>query len=151
MKNRIIKFRAWDKENKKMYNCCELYITPNGEIIKVGIWRHEEEKKGAFGDLNVGDNKFIVIQFTGLKDKNEKEIFEGDIVKLIKKIEGNVVISEIFFNKDRVGFDLRFNNKKYNLIILGEIVRKFPNNSLWKNLKVIGNEFENPELLGDKK
>jgi len=130
MKNRIIKFRAWDKENKKMYNCCELYITPNGEIIKVGIWRHEEEKKGAFGDLNVGDNKFIVIQFTGLKDKNEKEIFEGDIIVLMNEQNG-VVYWE----------GGRWNVTGKHISELTELFR------FAKRCEVIGNKFENPELL----
>jgi len=75
-------------------------------------------------------------QFTGLKDKNGKEIFEGDVVRLL--------------NSNRV-----FEYFKYCfwLIEPKERINKFPINLITEDtlnsIEIIGNRYDNPELLGD--
>jgi len=98
---REIKFRAWDKENKKM---CD--------VIDFTCMNYPEE--------------YEVMQYTGLLDKNGKEIYEGDI--LSDEGWNNVVIKW----EDAQSFSL---SEEY-----GQYAYDFT---------IIGNIYENPNLLQD--
>lgn len=119
--NREIKFRAWYKKDGRMI---DLYkITPL--ILNESI-------DGLF--IPFGED-YELMQSTGLKDKNGKEIYEGDIVKL----EGwNPSICEVTF--DRGGFCIRF----------GEDDGYYPDIKYVEGNEIIGNIYENSELLNNK-
>jgi len=144
---RTIKFRAWEdwteieNENnmknklpKKMYNWEELK-----KLNKV--W---------FAQMIQGEHLQIkVMQFTGLKDKNEKEIYEGDIIMWIADGLNKRAVVKWKFNGyiakrvDNMANECYSNEFKFQVFIP---VRedKFDG-------EVIGNIYENPELLEDGK
>ena len=141
---REIKFRAWDNAEKKWLLG---YEYPNlggfsmfGETMLFNEWSSIINRF----ILQQKDRKpkdLILMQYTGLKDKNGKEIYEGDIVKASYEIM-------VHHESDTWGSG-EFKNHK-------GIVR-FTNGSFWiedqcliggmDTVEIIGNIYENPELL----
>ena len=127
--NREIKFRAWDKENKKMkYNITGIeYGNGAGNI------------NGIFIDGDIYEiEKIELMQYTGLHDKNGKEIYEGDIVEY-RDSRGQHT-EKVIFEKGCFYAGMHW----------GSSTRVAPKLINPRITEVIGNEFDNPELLGGK-
>ena len=123
--NREIKFRVWDKLAERFTRCDEGY---QGHYVL--------SLKGEFHNLQNGSggDECIVQQYTGLKDKNGVEIYEGDIVKATSdQYENENFVGKVIFD---LGQFLTCIHKNDIRGIWGE-----------DDIEVIGNIFENPELL----
>lgn len=139
---RVLKFRVWDDKNHKM-----IYKPKRFEIIK--IYDNSDELLYRFDSCFWTKPEFIQ-QFTGLLDKNGKEIYEGDIVHIWgEDFEGNtgehlfhqigpVTISEYGPKVEYV------DGKQYNAEVSGGCSCTLANYNV---VFIIGNIFENPELL----
>lgn len=132
--NREIKFRIWDN----LYNC---FMPENVYAII------NQNQYGAFAimildwnDYRIGEYSYApqqqLMQFTGLKDKNGKEIYEGDLVSSDKGVK-----FRCYFSQERAQF-VFVQDTKFG----GKYVYKSPR---WivKNCEVVGNIYQNQELL----
>lgn len=117
-----VKFRAWDKENRMMIPVATVNI----------IWHRI---------VTIDKEKYILLQYIGLKDKNSKEIYEGDILKLhLTKLPNPNPMEE--FSGDEIYVLYR--------IVLGDDQLNKVANITPDYVEVIGNIYENPELLNYK-
>lgn len=130
MSNREIKFRVWSLKYKQWMNHCAI-IDCNGNIFSSFIAKHDD---GRIEHMLVPLSKENVIQqFTGLKDKNGNKIYEGDIVQYLGLDGDSETKPEIVnWNESWASFHIGDNCLS---------------RSISKRYHIIGNIFENPELL----
>jgi uncharacterized phage protein (TIGR01671 family) len=116
---REIKFRAWDLDAAdRMYS-----------------W---EEIKRHFNE-HLEHERVVVMQYTGLKDKNGKEIFEGDVLK------SNASYDRVFWNEDKWCFEVMKRHKDKGGWIAGFISSGLKIAAEYN--EIVGNIYENPELI----
>ena len=137
----IPKYRAWIKEEKRMFF--------SDDILAIDYENEEIVTQQVYFENGLPDDRFIycyktdeieLMQSTGLRDKNGKEIFEGDILDY----KGRKAL--VRWHGSYASFIYRFVDELQN--------RK----TEWKPLylaymkcEIIGNIYENPEFLEDKK
>ena len=120
---REIKFRIWDDNLKVLY-------TPEKDDEIKNLWRLPEMNGGRL----IVEDHIKVMQFTGLHDKNGKEIYEDDIVK-----DKYHSIGTVQYALNIGGFISRIDKEDSVLEIQLDQRRN--------EFEVIGNIYENPELL----
>lgn len=135
---REIKFRAWNKVWGMMSLVDKIEFEEGKPVsVSVTIKATDFDHTDEWSDYEVGDD-IILQQYTGLKDKNGKEIFEGDIVKIAGHTDNDVVIF-----KDGAFCIEGWTNT------LAELMTDWSSNVDPELIEVIGNVHENPELLKD--
>ena len=123
--SREIKFRAWDKETKSMIK----------EVWEIGL-KSNYNQPWLMGDDKRTDN-FELMQYTGLKDKDGKEIYEGDVARIwadpkdYNGYKGHNYIGVVEWDEFILGF----------ILSDGHGLKDF------EFIEIVGNIYENPELL----
>ena len=112
--NREIKFRVWFPNHDKMWFTDMFHMK---HLIR------KENRKD-----------YPIMQYTGLKDKFGKEIYEGDILEFYDASYDKWISREVYFDTEMLGFGLRQTNSLFHCQFSSEFELK-------------GNIYENPELL----
>lgn len=134
---RDIKFRAWDKAGK-------MIAVGDLQFINNGIWVTSSRDKRGFSTTIQDGAGCTLMQFTGLKDKNGKEIYEGDLLT-----------GETYYEADNDAREWTFSNPAVVKWMENEAgFYPFTLNIRWRcdvvNVEVIGNIYENPELIQEE-
>ncbi|MGS7126948.1 YopX family protein, partial [Streptococcus pyogenes] len=120
----IPKFRAWSTFKNEWAK--HFYITESGLIYNM-----EQPHRDLIGAVPVEKSGLILMQSTGLFDKNDVEVFDGDIM---------------FYEQDCYQYTLvKYDKDKLAFVLYDGCERLY--HELWEPGEVIGNIYENPELL----
>lgn len=140
---RPIKFRVWNHERNQMiylssagiqyFDFEEGYVMAFSVDGYDGYWAHEH-----YDSVSKKASKFPVMQFTGLHDKNGKEIYEGDIIKSKDWFDNDVVGVVVFQEPSGYWVGEEINTKETDFLF--EITKG-------GKCGIIGNIYENPELV----
>ena len=130
----IPKFRVWDKRFSEFVE--DFFVSEDGKIYK-----KTKDTCYGFAISRETSDKIILMQSTGLKDKNGNEIFEGDVVQYqntkVPSADSKGVI-RYFDNWAMFGIDIEHNEPR--ALFFNGLADHI-------SLEVIGNIYENPELL----
>jgi uncharacterized phage protein (TIGR01671 family) len=129
--NRQLKFRVWDKLAERM------------------IYPHNDNQQHFIIDLNgrfhnlqngSGGDDYVIQQYTGLTDSNDKEIYEGDILKNHYDV-GNNIIGQVLYESDHGGYIFQWKRKGR-----GQDYKNLNCDVAFESV-IVGNIFEHSELL----
>lgn len=121
----VPKFRAWDKKLKTMLDVSLIDFKK-----RVLVGEHWE-----FGETNfMGFDEIRLMQSTGLFDKHNKEIFEGDVVQVLDSTY------TVFYDNERGSYRLKPHDDRWNVDYMS-------NFSHGGNFEIVGNIYENKEYL----
>ena len=137
---REIKFRAWDKKKKAMVYSSPLHISVE-EDDPVNVYYRFNIATITGPTRESVKNLSAIMQYTGLKSKSGVEIYEGDILDIYNRRYFVKEALPFISLEDKNGWE--YNNGDY---YEGSNIQSHN----WKDFEVIGNIYENPELLENK-
>jgi uncharacterized phage protein (TIGR01671 family) len=154
--NKEIKFKVWDKERKEFLqpynqgpwdkNLITVW-TSLFTIIQLSELNYIIDNKCFYSNGSIDLTRFELCQFTGCVDKNKKEIYEGDIIQVEEEYCSERGEFEDY--TEEYQFQVIFENGLFGRNNFGRITPLKTEFNHWtiKKYNVIGNVFENPELI----
>lgn len=140
---RELKFRAWDKQRNRYVGDGEVVFKSYGSEASVVVCPNSQDYIGDIcHDEYVDDGRFVIEQYTGVKDKNGKEIYEGDILwwEHYYGMTGENIetTAKVYWEEKDASF------------VVGDWFEPLGPLVVEDKVEVIGNVHENPELIEEK-
>lgn len=124
---REIKFRAWDNEEQKMLY--EMYVHCEGmPVNKIFTDNWDYTKKW----------RYVWMQYTGLKDRNWIDVYDGDVLKILWNSE---TLFMVFWSVEESGFQIRY----FEWMDWVHFHFNLPPED-WSSMEIVGNMYESPIL-----
>ena len=137
--------RAWDKTTNQMRGCYgfndmeqEVYVCSVADDEFNGRLKTVHALKRSFDEV-------VVMQSTGLEDKNGVEIFEGDVIKHIDFESNECAVNVVYMKHGSLVFDVKIDGGVYTVPVYS--IHPEASRGYEDILEVIGNIYKNPELL----
>jgi uncharacterized phage protein (TIGR01671 family) len=137
MEQRPLKFRVWDSLTNKMHKVAMLALDAKGNIKMIGAGNNVGQLTRPF---------FVVMQFTGLRDEDGKEIYEGDILHYYFVDKANPENDEA--GHMIVEWDDSNSAFVYYCPEIGMIMHVWDDDEMWR-LRVVGNIYANRTLADE--
>lgn len=138
----VPKFRAWDKRENTMRDVAVLHFTKGGKVNSIEYWNTPSELK------SYHVRNLVLMQSTGLKDKNGVEIFEGDVVKVSdggNEEDSYTSVVKNYADEGYPAFDIEAPSSwYYESNVLSTIM-----GGDYETIEVIGNVWEDGDLIND--
>lgn len=139
-----LKFRIWHKKGKTFLNPYYCAIKCNSADIYLSHLLISGNLFSPYRDSCYSKDDVIITQFTGLKDKDKKDIYEGDIVNIYNEFyKEGVYYDRPQYEATNINKKVIFSDGTFSIFLRGTGFRPLSNFVT----KIIGNIFENPELL----
>ena len=142
---RTPKYKAFYKPHNYIYHVTDMNFEGTDYTLREvklsnGIWLRSDKL-----------DDIILIEKTKITDKNGKEIYTGDILQL-KRLDGSILLYKIFCVKGGFAFNAHQDDfyKPESEIYFYESTSDMQSSSFISTLEIIGNLYENPELLEKK-
>jgi uncharacterized phage protein (TIGR01671 family) len=140
---RDFQFKVWDNDSNRFLEIDYINFNRDGSIKELILIDGYDFDIGCVEYHSYTPNDVEILQYSGIKDKNGKKIYEGDIIEKYISTDG------LKPKKKKIKLKIYFEHGEFKAKRITKVPKsyKWYNRGVFYDCKIIGNIYENPELL----